>query len=267
MALYGCSINEVDLGESPSRIVVEGWLIDQDTLQEIRITQSVGFAVQTTPPSVNDALSVKVISNINDSYLFVHTKDGRYQSTRSFSGKHGISYTLEILLSDGRRILSEPQVMKSAPAIDSLTYTSYERISETTDEPEIVYYPVVFTSDNDQSQDYYRWKLYKNDTLFNEPRHIVLLNDRFINGKSYQNEFNSFDYSLGDDIKIELLQISASGYRYLELLKAQTTTIGTVSAVSPGPIPGNLSFENVDEEVLGFWGAASVRTVETNISE
>lgn len=262
-----CSADELDLSESPSRVVIEGWLTDQDTIQQIKLSRSIAFADQTAPPAIENALRVQVTSNISESYNFVHEANGIYKSVRSFAGVSGISYTLEVLLADGREINSTPEVMKSAPNIDSLGYIPLEVDTENNDEVELAYYPIVYTSDKAESEDFYRWKLFRNDTLFDDPVHIVLLNDRFFNGKDYFNEFTAFEYAPGDEIKVELLEISRGAYRYLGLLKAQTTTIGTVSAVSPGPIPGNLFYVASEEDVLGYWGPVSVQLKSITISE
>ncbi|MEQ8472259.1 MAG: DUF4249 family protein [Marinoscillum sp.] len=267
MIISGCLSDEIPFNNATPIIVVEGWLTDQPGNQYVRISQTQSFNSSEASPTIDNA-TVYTKSIGGDSMIYAFVGNGRYESSEVFSGRRNFSYQLFIELSDGRVISSSIERMRTAPVIDSLFYDSYERESE--ENPNIietVYFPKAQIQDTEGIENYYRWRVFRNDTLFSEPEHIVLINDRFFDGNSptLENEFTIFEYFQDDSIGLELQEISQRAYEYLRLLKSQTTTIGTVSSVTPASIDGNLTFQNSDDEVLGFWGVVSVNSAGIKI--
>jgi hypothetical protein len=264
---FGCNVDDVSLDRSEPIPVVEGWLTDIDTFQRLRLTytQSFGSADAAT---VLDNASVQVLVGNNPQY-FSYDQNGWYISNNEFAGKPGMQHQLRITTPDGV-IISTGEIMSSAPTIDSLMYDFYEQPSEEdSDIIEVIYYPIATIIDEGNERNYYRWRVYRNDSLFSAPESLVLVSDRFFNGNetTFENEFTSFDFAYGDSITLELMEISVDAYNYLRLLKNQTTTLGTISSVTPAGVIGNLQYLNSNKEVLGFWGVASIQKAGRIISE
>ncbi|WP_421889182.1 DUF4249 domain-containing protein [Marinoscillum sp.] len=256
--LLACSTDDPPIA-STSFLVVEGWLTDQDTPQYVRLTRSQEFLSTEANNFVSDA-EIQVRSSRSEQFTFSHQSNGLYLSDVPFAGRPNTSYWVRISLSNGSTVESDLEMLPTTTTIDSLAFDFYLRPSE--DDPQIderVYYPIAFSKDDGSLRNYYRWKLYKNDTLFADPEHLILLSDRFFDGNAYQNDFTNFEYKLGDKITVEKLEISQNAYEYLSLLKSQTTTLGTVSSVSPAPVKGNLHYLSSTTQVLGYYGVASVR--------
>lgn len=255
-----CITDEIPFKGAEERIVVEGWLTDQDTFQYVKLSKTQAFESTDGPEYVSNA-TVNVWSSQGERNSYQYTSEGWYRSQNEFAGRRGIMYWLAIDLEDGSRIESGNEVFRDRPTIDSLAYDSYTRDSESNPQvEETIYYPIVYSTDKPRVRNYYRWKLYRNDTLFSAPEYMILLDDRFFDGNDYQNEFSSFEYGLGDKVTLELHEISSAAFDYLSLLKSQTTTLGTVSSVSPASVRGNLGYIDKGDQVLGFWGVASVTT-------
>jgi len=249
-------------------VVVEGWLTDVDTIQSLRLTYSQEFDNQSNPSTLSNA-TVSVIGN-NQTYSFNYQTNGWYHSDTKFKGFPGNLYFLRIELSDGSIIESTRESLRSAPAIDSINYTFYTRQSILDPNViETIYYPIAEINDNPNQVNHYWWRLYKNDSLLYQPEYMVLISDRFFNGNTtiFESEFTGFEFSRGDSIGMELLEISTDAFNFLSLLKSQTTTIGTVSSVTPAPINGNLSYVNKSNNVLGYWGVVSLKKRGIKISQ
>lgn len=266
LIIWSCQTEDV-FSSYNSSVVVEGWLIDIDTFQYVQLSESQSFDDQSTAEYLSTA-TVKVISNTGESYVFKHDSDGVYISESEFAGVNGRRYYLQITLTDGSVIESNREVMKDAPEIDSIAYDSYERSTDNNpDIEETVYYPIAYSSDTPGESNYYRYRLYRNDTLFSDTEYMVLLSDQFFDGNEFGNDFTDFEYFPGDSAIVELMEISETAYDYLTELKSQTTTLGTVSSVTPSNLPSNLQYKSAEKEVLGFWGVASVKRSGIKIPE
>ncbi|MEQ8336611.1 MAG: DUF4249 domain-containing protein [Cyclobacteriaceae bacterium] len=254
--ISGCS-DEIALPVPQEILVVEGWLTDQDTIQQVRISRTVSFESENSSTTVSRA-SVHIRSNL-ENYELMHTKDGIYQSAVEFAGVAGRSYWLEVSL-EGQLIASKKEVMRTVPRLDSIYFDFFERQSEINPQlEELVYYPIGYFSDNGEVQNFYRWKFERNGIPFNEPEDIFILEDRFLNGlDSIKNEFTAFEYELSDTISIELQEISFDAYNYLRLLRLQTTSLGTRSGTTPSVVRGNMvDSSNPANLVLGYFGVIS----------
>ena len=259
---WSCQDSNLELDEQDQQVVIEGWLSDLDAIQFVKISQSQNFLDNSGTIHIENA-SVKIRSSNGITVDLIHTENGLYRTESVYSGSEGINYFLEVRLADGRIIQSSPQKMTNAPPLDTISYDYYERESATNENIiEQVSYPITQINDNGEEQNYYRFKIYKNDTLFKDSEHILLINDQFFNGNSpfIENEFTSFEFFEGDSIGLELQEITETGYNYLRNLKTQTTSLGSTSFITPGPINGNLFFLNSSDKVLGFWGTRSIKT-------
>lgn len=256
LTLLSCSA-EIDLPVSPEILVVEGWVTDQDTIQQVRLSKTVSFESNSSSTIVGNA-SVIVRSN-QDTHEFEHKSDGVYHSVNAFKGNPGVSYWLEIDL-EGNEIVSSKELMMTVPGIDSVYFDFFPRQSLTNPQiTEFIYYPIGYFSDNGSEQNFYRWKFKRNNVAFSDPEDIFILEDRFLDGlDSIKNEFRDFEYELSDTIHIELQEISFDAFNYLRLLKLQTTSLGTRNGTTPGVVRGNMvDMNNPSNLILGYFGVIS----------
>jgi hypothetical protein len=96
----------------------------------------------------------------------------------------------------------------------------------------------------------------------------VLLSDEFNNGQSLPHHIPEFRLALNDQITIELHSLSSPAFQFLALLRAQTTSLGSSSGTAPAKLIGNLSYTNRPNDIiLGFFGASSIKTATSQVSE
>ncbi len=259
--LTSCNDNFED-STSERQLVVEGWLTDIDTFQVVKLSYTQPLLGSNTTNYPDDA-SITISGNNGDALELVYSGRGVYRSPTKYNGLSGVYYTLRIELSNEEIITSTAELMHIAPMIDTLTYDFYERQSETNANIiERVYYPIPQIEDEADQNNYYRWKIYRNDTLFNTSEDIILMTDRFFDGNTpkFENEFTSFEFFENDSISLQLHEIPKSGYDFLRVLKTQTSSSGTSITATPSPIRGNLFYLNSNKTVLGYWGTASIQT-------
>lgn len=255
--ILGCSNPDIEIPAGQNVVVIEGWVTDEDKQHWVKLSRTVSFDSDQQEEPIEDA-----IVTVNDGSVdraFVHTTDGVYVSD-VFAGIETTSYSLSVMLSNGRTIVSDPENLNPVPVIENISISSFIRQNPDTGEDETVYYPVVQTQDPEDEENYYRYKGFKNGELLNDPEQLELLSDQFINGQLLPHNISRFEYDEGDVVTIELLSISKEAFDFLELLKLQTTSLGSSSGTAPAVLQGNLRYTDSDDLVLGFFGASAVES-------
>ncbi|MFT4833593.1 MAG: hypothetical protein ACI8WP_000347 [Flavobacteriaceae bacterium] len=258
VVFFGCTPEEIRLSNTSSNVVVEGWLTDSLEYQEVVITKTEPFQSTLLHLTIKNA-QVSIKNNLNQTYVMTHVKDGLYRTNKKVRAIRNVYYQLTIRLVDGVVINSSFESPLAKSRIDSLYTGSITREStDGTREEEVVFYPIISGVDSLNFENFYRFKISKNDTLFSQTSQINLLNDQFFDGNKFSNEFTEYEYLPGDVITIEQWQISRYAFEYLKLLKSQTTALGSVASTSPAQYQSNLNYENQSSEiVLGYWGVIS----------
>jgi len=260
LGLGGCTTPEIqDLNVDPV-YVIEGWFSDSLKIQSVRISTSTNFGEnKSSTPVLNAQVKISELFE-RESYDLNHISEGIYKSSVPIKAIIGYSYQLEVVLSNGEAIVSQFQSINDISIIDSLYYGFYIRENPDAENPEeTVYYPIVRTSDSFDVNNFYRWRAYKNDTLLTDPSEIETLSDQFFDGNTIEHELINLEFELNDTLVLEQQQLSPSAYSYMNLIKQQTTLLGTVNSTSPAQINGNLNYLNIDNPVLGYWGVISVQ--------
>lgn len=267
VVLLGCEDPiQIDLPTNTDLVVVEGWVSNQMINQEIVLSRTQGFNNQSGPSFITGA-NVTVFNNLNDQYTFQQEEDGVYRSTVSFQGVDSLFYQLEVILPEGDTIVSPFESVPRLVTIDSLIFAQDEEASDENPNLQVTFnFPVSWAQDPPDIRNYYRWRIFRNDTLFSAPNDLELLDDSAINGNFFPNEFRSFRYEFGDTLTMEMQTLSEDAFDFLTLLKNQTTLLGTASGTLPATISGNLrNRSDPDKIVLGFFGCISTSTAELTL--
>lgn len=128
------------------------------------------------------------------------------------------------------------------------------------------FFVTAFVDDDPDMDNYYRWKIYVNDELRNQPEELVLFEDRFTNGNKFKFDAGNVLFTETDLPYFEHMSMSKGAYDYYNELKAQTSNSTLSPSVIPGVIIGNMSNQSDPSElVLGYFGASEVILV--NIPE
>lgn len=256
IVLLGCADNEIELPQGKNLLVVEGWITNKGPDQWIKISRTVGFEDSLSEEPVTNAL-VEVEDNLGNRQTFSHDSAGIF-TTQSFTGIVNRRYRINITLNDGSIATSNFERLSPVSPIDTITYDFFIDQDEETGEDIRVYYPIVQSTDPVEQVNYYRYIAFRNGQKLNDPEDLFLLSDQFINGQTLPNEIPEFRYSEGDTIIMELHSLSQKAFGFLELLKLQTTSLGSSSGTSPASLVGNLSYQDKNDLILGFFGASAV---------
>ena len=260
--ITGCSSPEIEFPRTNQKIVVEGWVTSELKSHWVKVANTVGFTDVRSESPVVDATVQIIRQSDGQAYNLAHDTQGNYFST-PFQGMPGEQYRVQINLSDGRIIDSPFDLMLTDPDLQVIDFSFFLRENPETGEEENVYYPVVTSLDPLNEINFYRYKAYRNDFELNEPDDLELITDRFHNGQILSHNLSRFEYELNDEIKVELQTFGKEAFDFLELLKSQTTSLGSSSGTAPASLIGNLSYRDSDEIVLGFFGTLSVKSDST----
>jgi hypothetical protein len=251
-----CTQKELPIPEGENQLVVEGWVTQDKDSQWIKLSRTTAFTDSLPEIPVTDA-SVFVEDLQGNIFDYNHDGNGRYQSI-GFRGQVNQRYRLNITLGDGRELRSDFERLNPVSPIDTITYDFFVDQDEDTGEDVRVYFPIIFSSDPIEQINYYRYIAFRNGDKLNAPEEIFILDDRFINGQNLANEIPDFRYEAEDTIVVQLHSLSRSAFDFLNLLKLQTTVLGSSSGTAPASLTGNVFFQENNTPVLGYFGASAV---------
>jgi hypothetical protein len=204
---------------------------------------------------------------------------GVYQTTdTTFIGKVGQSYTLTVLMPDGKMYQSQPEKMLPVPLLEELK-------AEFADIPDRSqpsgYRVMVDTQDPVETANYYRWSAYgyvrresegiprlggglccKSCWLLVANNDINILSDANINGNRIQGRFALFTpfYLRGKQyVEVSQYSLTREAYQFWKLLDEQQTRTGSLFDPQPAPIEGNMyNVEDRTELALGYFSASAI---------
>lgn len=275
-----------------SMLVVEGHL-GNGAATTIRLSRTVNLSEQkdTVKPELRALLTVE--GKDNTSFPFMERGQGRYEA--NLAGlQTGKEYRLRIRTSNGSEYLSDYVLMKSNPAIDSISWRQV---------PEGVR---LYASTHDPSNNtlYYRWEYeetweirsnYVSTHKKGSPRTVIPRRmpeeDVSVCWKTYPStsivlgssarlagdviseqplllipsahEKLAFRYS----ILVRQYALSKNAYEYLDLMKKNSESMGSIFDAQPSEIRGNIhSVSDPAEPVIGFLTASEVRQQRIFIS-
>ncbi len=247
-----------------NEVVVEGWITTEEKQHWVKLSRTVGFEDSRPEEPIENALVVIQDNVLPTAYPLTHTEGGLYL-TESFSGTIGRRYTLTITLENGDVITSTPERLTPVPPIDNIGFDSFTETDPETGDDVEVFFPIVRTTDASEEPNYYRYKGYRNGELLNLPSQIEILSDRFLKTGQLDHFIPSFEYEMGDDVRIELFSLSPAAYDFLGLLKLQITSLGSSSGTAPATLIGNLRYTDKSDLVLGFFGASDVKSATSTV--
>lgn len=258
--LSGCEeVMDVEFsGTTDKKVVVEGGITTDTTSHQIALSWSDDYFSRNKQQMLSGAkVSVSDGTNV---FQYKEISDGIYQTDSTVFGEIGKSYTLEVILEDGR-VYGATETIKDIPEIDSITSSlNYYHFIPPMDRFGYGYDILYYGYEPEGRGDYYLWKLYINNTLYTDTiTETVFTDDEFVDGK-YINKFDVYyipqeDLKMGSNkIELEMFSISKEYYDYIVGLMLETVWRG-----SPwdGP-PANLK-TNISNGGMGYFHALAAK--------
>lgn len=273
-------IVDLELEEGRIELVVDAWISNDSSVQEIRLRNTAPYFANAAAPAVTGA-TVNVTDSQGNSFNFEdRNNQGNYTwipAAGSVFGTIGETYTLTIQSADITYTASAT-LFPTVP-VDSITYEFREESLGVAEG----YYAQFFGRDIPGLGNTYWIKTYKNGNFLNKPQEINIAYDagpsagaevdglifitpireainRFPDtGDDATDDFSVPPYMLGDTIRVEIYSIPNEAFNYLERARTQLTLgDATLFAEPPSNIPTNIESSMAGESPQGFFVVSAV---------
>jgi hypothetical protein len=209
---------KLDLKNSEPALIIEGLVTNELKNQYVRITKSAGFYDTSGVTVISDA--VVSVTDGEVTYTYEHNPDnnennnGKYFSALPFAGQVGKTYSL--LVEVGGNTYTASDVLYPVTSIDSLKVSfNQEEFNDPEKGREEYYYEILFYAHEPQeTEDFYLFKFYRNDTLVYDSETDVYFSDDDLLGEEINGIPAASFYKLGDIGKVEMYSISNTGFIY-----------------------------------------------------
>lgn len=244
----------LDLPSGQPLLVVDGQITDQPTPPVVQLSLSQAYFANSAAPVVRGAV-IRLADNLGTHDVLRETTPGRYVGSGAVLGRIGGRYTL-IIESNGQTYRAETEI-KRTPSIDSLSlvYKTGQLGAEDG------YYPLYYGPELPGVGDYYRFKVYKNGQLLNNPSDLIVSSDERVDGSYIGGlELTKKPLMRGDKVKIELNALPRDYFYFLNEMVGQINNVG-LFATSPANVRTNVHNIQPGSEKLaaGYFAGYPVR--------
>lgn len=229
-ASAGCEkVIDVDLNEANAQLVVLADLNLDANLIEVDLSRTTSYFAPEAPTRVTDALVE--LQTGSGTVQVPHAGNGVYRATTG-----PLSGNLTLRIQDGGVAYTALSAVPTRIPLDSIV-------------PEFVDANAFFDggyvlrsnwNDPAAEENHYRFRIWKNDSLYDAPEDLTVLSDQIINGQ--QVDFPLFPnfFQTGDSVRVEFRSISRTMYDYYETLSDITVNQGGGSTAAPANPNTNL---------------------------
>ncbi|MCD6092128.1 MAG: DUF4249 domain-containing protein [Bacteroidales bacterium] len=237
-AFVSCEkIIDLDLNQTEDKMVVDAVLSNLPDQSVVRLSKSNALFSEDPYQEIEEAnVTVKTADGMSIS--FPEVEPGIYKN-ENFRGLEGAEYHLEI---DWKEIsISANSKMPKAILIDSIELVVSERGFMGNDD--IAYSLKVHFSDPANQANYYRFDVFKNDTLYDG---FIVSNDLFYNGIATNQLVMGYEMQPLDTICVQISSIDKANYSYFLVLSQSDSPF----IIAPGnPV------SNLQGNAIGYFGA------------
>ena len=248
-AVFGCEkVIDVDLNEAHPEIVIEGNVSKSPISAEVKLSKTGSYFGESSNEKISGA-SVIVENDFGESYSFVEIEEGIYKSFEIMP-QEGVVYKLTVE-TEGENYKAS-SMLHPTVGIDSLNYF-YDDGFAFLDAGYIVR---IYITDPLGIENYYRIKIYENDSLKNEFDDFILFDDRLIDGQQIEITLRGNIFDVGDAVFIQLMSLDEGVYEYYN-------TFQELINVNPGSAAPANPTSNISNGALGYFSvwSSDVKTV------
>jgi hypothetical protein len=246
---------DLDVEEGPKNIVIDGGISDQSGKDTVRLTITQNY---NSTADYNKVVGATLVVTQNGTLIdtLKEVNNGVYV-TQTTVGVIGDFYQLYIKTPEGIEYESTIETMPQVPPIDSLYFRKKDELVQNTF-LEDGYYGVIAYQDPPEVRNYYRHKIWINDTAQATAFDILISDDRYTDGQ-YNPEANErYVLKVGDKFRIVQIATSSFRYDYMTNQKTLLTANGGPFDPPPGPVIGNIFKKgSTTEYALGYFQATS----------
>ena len=243
LLLFGCEkVIDVDLNEASPEIVIEANLSDYTNNAELKLTKTGSYFGETPIEKITDA-TVLIENEFGETFNLDEIEDGFYR-TEDVVFKSGVTYNLSVSVETEKYESSSK--LNQVVLIDSLKYYFDEGFVFL----DAGYIVKIYFNDPPDENNYYRIKVFENDTLRNNTEDLFVFDDRLIDGQSLEVNMRGVIFDLGDTVSIQLVSLDEGAYEYLKTFQ-ELINVNAGSAAPANPT------SNITNGALGYFSAWS----------
>jgi len=240
---YGCEkVIDVDLNEADPEIVIEANVSSYTGFGEVSLSQTASYFGESSIENISNA-SVLMENELGKRFELEEITEGYYR-TMAILPEVGLNYKL-IVEAEGERYESSSRLNPMVP-IDSLQWFYDEGFAYR----DGGYSVKISFNDPADVQNYYRIKVFENDTLVNSADDLVLFDDRLIDGQILEVSLQGFVFEQGDTVSVQLISLDRGAFEYYNTFRELTN-------VNPGSAAPANPTSNISNNALGFFSAWS----------
>lgn len=255
----------LDLEQTESKLVIEGWVTDRPGQQYVKVSRSEGFYTSGKTPRVTTA-TVLVQDDNGNTHTFIHNPNnhadsaGYYLPEVPFTGQTGHTYSLTVVV-DGQTYEAKDKLNPTV-SIDRLTSRVDDDERDDPENPGRFYEVLIYAKEPQETRDYYLFKFYRNGALlFDEESDIYFTDDELI-GEEIDGIAGASFYALNDIAKVESYSLSREAFIfYRDLQKVLNNDGGMFNPPVADPR------SNISNGALGFFQTSAVVSAEISITE
>lgn len=264
-AFTGCDETiELDLEQTPHRVVVDGMIINENTAHYVKLSQSVDFYHEGKAPAVRGA-EVVVSDSEGNVYPFLESESTAGLYTATFEGQVGSTYRLEVTLADGEQLSAEDE-MEEVMQVDRLDWILDENEKKNPLKTDYYYRIRIFGEEPAATKDYYLFKFFRNDSIqnFNSGTGVFFADDKLVGG--YLDGLESPEYyKKGDEGRFEVYRISRDAFLFYNDLNNILNGDGGMS--SPSPTNPRSNIVSSEGPGLGLFQVSAVNKTSIKVGE
>ena len=261
---FSCEeVVDLKVPETSPQLVVDGSISNRTGLHTVKLSWSTAYFEETDPPAIEDA-EVILHDDQGRQEILQHEPGGRYVTETP--GVIGNTYWITIRLTDGRAYQSLPEELHPVAPVLGVKVIREDEDEEPDEEGKVGYSVLLDADEPGEEVNFYRWKIYVNDTLESKADDLSFARDDFVNEEVRDVEIFADLMRQGDRVRVEQLSITERYYDFLTVLFQQTVFVGGLFDPPPAPIVGNV-VNSKDENVraLGYFYASAIEEGETVI--
>ena len=252
-SLFGCQeLVELELPEQPPQLVVEAEITNTAGPHFVRLSLTQDYFSEEELPPVSDA-NVKISDDEGNEFNLYQAEPGLYV-VQEMEGKIGRTYTLHIEWNNN--LYESSGTLLQEAVIDSLNYQYFERNPIFKEG----YYLFFFGALPPDRDNYFRIKVYKNDSLYNNRSDILVQSDELLpNQDRVENLRLTYPFKLGDTVRLEMYTLNQDMYQYyLEFITLLYNDGGLFSPPPQNPNSNIRNITNPNNPPLGYFQVASL---------
>ncbi|MEM9832932.1 MAG: DUF4249 family protein [Bacteroidota bacterium] len=260
LALAACQEEiALDLPNNDPQVVIEGYLTywefqPERNGAEVKITTTGNYYDPNGATPVTDAqVTIRDETSSQEYVLTAPENSAGLYVNNDIPVDLGRSYTLRV---DYQNQIYESQgAVLPVAEIDSFSYRFLEDFLFLDDG---YYFFFSGRTPKERGINYYRFLVYENDSLFDDPSDIFVQSDEFLNEQVDTLQLANYVFDLGDSVRIEMYSISLEQFTYYnELVELLFNDGGLFSGPPRNPTSTIRNLTNPELPPLGFFQVSS----------